>query len=484
MATATAVINFDTGEVTDIILTSQGAGYTSTPLVTINGSATTTASAYAILKNNKVRTFDTTLKFDRISYGSTVVDWTANTFFTANTIVSHATLEGNTYIRHAYKVNSNITTGNTFVTSDYTLFASNAFTNANDRIIGYYQPNSNMPARDLKQLLFGVDYPGAQVQGTTFGSTPLYDGLFDYGHYDNVDYDEDGNPILTEQVVDTIIRSTYTDSSLGIRPEDIDVVGGAYVDRYSSHAPEEMVPGIVFDTLDMKVYTKINGNADVVGYRILNRNYQMFGNAAVGSSVNETTYLRIADANTTKLVLPLLITDTEIFVEDASKLPTPNPTDAVPGVVFINAERITYYTIDTVSNKLGQIRRGTKGTGAAARHGAGALVVDASQQQLIPGTTFANVTYSPAGANVTHIPTSANVRNEGNVNLWYNDGNHTFAATDGSGLQGSTTLAALFLKDSSATEAIKGTVSDELVTEDAINTITTEDGNTIIEEDQ
>jgi hypothetical protein len=37
---------------------------------------------------------------------------------------------------------------------------------------------------------------------------------------------------------------------------DADIVGGEFVDVYNSHAPEELVPGAIFDTLDMRVYTR------------------------------------------------------------------------------------------------------------------------------------------------------------------------------------------------------------------------------------
>jgi hypothetical protein len=219
-----------------------------------------------------------------------------------------------------------MTTGTMFVPEDYTVYDASNFTNANDRITGYYEPSNMMPARDLKQLLRGIDYPGVQVQGLGFDQAPGFSGAtpFDNGMFDNIQYDADGLPMLSDATVDTIIQSNYTDLALGTRPEDIDVVGGAYVDTYSSHAPEEMVPGIVFDTLDMQVYTKINGNVDVIGYR-------MFSNM-----MHEESYVRIADAYTTTLAVELNIYDLEIIVTDASKLPVPNLFTADPGVVFNN----------------------------------------------------------------------------------------------------------------------------------------------------
>ena len=66
-----------------------------------------------------------------------------------------------------------------------------------------------------------------------------------------------------------VIGYTITDPGLGYisaprvtvgTPSDVDpdadIVGGGFVDVYNSHAPEELVPGSIFDTLDMRVYTR------------------------------------------------------------------------------------------------------------------------------------------------------------------------------------------------------------------------------------
>jgi hypothetical protein len=65
--------------------------------------------------------------------------------------------------------------------------------------------------------------------------------------------------------IDSTIASAYKDvrkfyangaiKSLGLgeRPEDILIDGGAYYDAFSSHAPEEMMPGRVYETLDIQV---------------------------------------------------------------------------------------------------------------------------------------------------------------------------------------------------------------------------------------
>jgi hypothetical protein len=144
--------------------------------------------------------------------------------------------------------------------------------------------------------------------------------------------------------------------------------------------------------------------------------------------------LGIGYAAQTVLTQELLLTDTEIFVENAGALSPPSFEKNQPGVVFVNGERITYWlnyarapvwtpntdfainnlvqydgTVYTVTgpvngtsftapavqsnlvavtgtiNKLGRIRRATAGTGAAV-HSVGATAVDGSAAMTIPGS--------------------------------------------------------------------------------------------------
>jgi len=330
-ARARARIDFDTGQVIDIEIVSSGNGYASTPTVVINGSCERPARAYAVLKNLQVRSFDSTLKFDRINYTSLVKEWAANTVYAAGDILTYAVPDGGTLVRTAYRVLNNMVTGAQFDPTNLEICPADYFTNANDRIIAYYQPLTGAVGRDLRKLISGIDYPGVGITGLTFDRQPGFDGLLDGEPFDAVEYDEDGNPILSRSAVDTIIRSNYLDSNLGLRPEDIDVDGGAYVDTYSSHAPEELVPGIVFDTLNLKVYTKVALGTTLLGYRIF---VDMLG---------VPHYTRIASAYSTKLTRDLNLNDQRMYVADATVLARPDPTTATPGVVFVNAERITYY---------------------------------------------------------------------------------------------------------------------------------------------
>lgn len=328
---------------------------------------------------------------------------------------------------------------------------------------------------------------------------------------------------------DAVISSTYLDTSLGVRPEDIDVDGGAYVDVYSSYAPEELLPGRMYDTLEIQVFTAntttidtnvyyiyrstvsntgygyyypgsvtkiydwmytsaasivagnkyeiitqgtidyttigapdnnagtvfvatgggyggasagnvfsvvnitVNGisnanltpvvaaNGAVMSITVNSGGYGLIGNSnptivitganyapasgnvyvtqdaydligyrafhtmnaanVILAGNTEISYHRISAANTTVLTQDFHVTDSNIYVEDASILASPNIPLALPGVVFINGEKIHYFRRDTNNNVLGYLRRAVEGTGAATVYPAGTRVVDSGIDQ-------------------------------------------------------------------------------------------------------
>jgi hypothetical protein len=614
---ANSQITMSSANISSFTGTAISFGYTS-----IN--AGTVATAYAVMKNPVVRSFNSTLKFDRINYTSNVKVWTANTTYiqtqfdangrvSSGDIITYAFQDGNVMLRKAYFINSNITTSTQFIPSDYTVCPASYFSNANDRIIGYYEPANVMPAVDtiqtavtmantatntntiyvynaaslaknmyigesgvqagyvtgligninlqvnslghfygnlykgstaienitnmsglqvgqyvtganigfeativsvnyttnsvnltdtisgnltlanisfggipikvtqvtlstnvtlatdttitarydsLEQLVPGVTYPTSVTQSVPFTLNPLFGRSYDIAPYDPVQFSKDGIALLSTSVYDQALYSLYANIALGTAPEDIVTQGGQFIDTYHSRAPEELVPGITFDTLDMRIYTKVGAN--VAAYRIFD------------NMVNEPAYLKISTANTTQLSTNLSITDANIYVIDATLLTEPSPLYARPGVVFINGERITYYKkniytpvvwsantayaagtainyagnnyivtgnvnanswnyVSTANisylpgtNVLGQIRRGTQGTGANVLYPVGVRVTDASPNQTLPDTVYGNLMV--------------------NANVLYNSGTGG-NILEGNGLVGSTTSAAMFIKD-------------------------------------
>jgi len=200
--------------------------------------------------------------------------------------------------------------------------------------------------KDIPDLVPGTGYTGSQVQGTAFDNS-----------------NEDSLSI------DTNITSEFTDNLLGQRPEDITIDGGKFIDTYSSHAPEELVPGQVIDSLQMNVFTAnvVNGLPDygnVIAYKILT-DYKL-----------STTYYRLSNQNTTTLVANLAYSDAEIFVANIARLPD-------SGSVWINAEKIVYQSVDRAAGTLQDLRRGSLRTSVAPVHVSGSLVSDATPSQLV-----------------------------------------------------------------------------------------------------
>jgi len=326
-ATATATVR--SGAVTKITVTEIGANYTATPTVILTGGKTdgTTptdkAKAYANLNNNLVRDFDTTIKFDRVSSTSRVVDWAASTAYAYNDLLRHN--------NQLYKVTNAFTSTTDFddnVGSVYKVYGNEIGLTAADRTKGFYTPGSGMPGNELDQVMTGVDYGGTMVTGLLFSQEGGWDnaGWYDFP-WDNygdsrvkafradgstaaytfdtapatsevyqvyltqddstrtkltdvirgdgstvsftisqtpeenalvefIPFDDDG--VLTptdDRTLDSIVKGGLFSSALGHAPSDILLEGDDFISPDTSYAPEETVPGQLFDTLDIKVYT-------------------------------------------------------------------------------------------------------------------------------------------------------------------------------------------------------------------------------------
>jgi hypothetical protein len=243
-----------------------------------------------------------------------------------------------------------------------------------DRTMGYYAPTPNMPGLSLPLLITGDHYPGVQVMAPNF----------------------DQDIIADPDILDATYSSSYLDSFSGLRPTGIDVDGGGYIDVFSSYAPEELVPGSEFDTLDFRVYTT-GGPTNGADFRIFQdmRGLQL-------------TYI-INDETTTELTQDLGITDDVIYVDNAGALAVPNLDSNRWGVLTVGAERIMYRDIDLANNTVSGLLRGTAGTSITAHtippvwdinnsYTAGQIVNDSdifyvAEQSVPVGTAITNADY-------------------------------------------------------------------------------------------
>jgi len=301
-----------TGGVESVIITDPGKNYITDPTIVINGTGSG-ALAKAVLRNvwdgsfdgsqvghNLIRNLNTTIKFDRINYNNpnTFVFWDSITTANIGTVIPENTIL--VLSNQLYQLNSQITIANlTFPLNAVTSISYSDLTNANDRITAL---NGNI---DLAITQTGLSYPGVKVEGNTYVGNVTHN--------------------------DTTIQSFYS-NVFGINSSDITVDGNQYVSRFASYAPEELVPGRMFDTLDLTVYSddQLLGNANIAF-----REFQdMRGNLE---------FFRVAEQATTVLTSNLNATDSTIEVADASALYGPSTHLNRPGVVFINGEKIVYW---------------------------------------------------------------------------------------------------------------------------------------------
>jgi hypothetical protein len=279
-AELTVTIN-SLGRLTGVIVNNPGVGYTTTALITLSGGNGTGGQLVAVMAGpgigqdqdptapnygdtqyyNLVRNFNITMKYDRYQYVSTIVDWEPNVNYDNGTQVR--------YDNRVWTADSSDSTGvesTTFDPQQWTLVNAATLSGV-DRTMGLYVPTVNEPGLDLGLLIDGINYPGVQVSAPTFGQNTGFDvGNFDINTFDNIAYGPEGLPTYDPGILDTIYESRFLDIYLGIRPTDINVVGGEFVGPYESHAPEELVPGSEFDTLDFRVYTRPGSDWDNNGH--------------------------------------------------------------------------------------------------------------------------------------------------------------------------------------------------------------------------
>jgi hypothetical protein len=137
--------------------------------------------------------------------------------------------------------------------------------------------------------------------------------------------------------------------------------------------------------------------------------------------------------NKAELVNKLDITNDVIYVNDVSNLTIPNLELGTFGIVIIGGERITYRNIDSNTNTISGLRRGTAGT-AIAVHGKKSTVHDASITNVVTGSVITSNT----------LQASTNTVTSTYDNIWYASGNST--VSNGIALQNQSTSQANFIK--------------------------------------
>lgn len=121
-------------------------------------------------------------------------------------------------------------------------------------------------------------------------------------------------------------------------------------------------------------------------------------NKSYGEEPFDTSYRLFVDMNQqryrtvglpihiVKLTQPVYVNSTNIYVSNGSVLGTPDPMLAVPGIIYVNGERIVYFEKD--GNRLGRLRRGVGGTGTPLIHLNNSDVEDVGPNRYNGAPTF------------------------------------------------------------------------------------------------
>jgi hypothetical protein len=269
---ATATAKVANGVLQSITVTNGGSGYTTTPTVTLTGGAGSTLSAdgstilyddltaakvYPVLENRMVRDIKTVMKFDRITTGETITTWAANTAYTTGQYIVHSNV--------LYSVATGFTSTSEFDDTNLTRIAHGNLQNAIDRIYAFYQPTANQSGLDYSLLMQGIAFPGISVTGQKFSEGIGWDGAgWSSQGWDTWELEDGVVPVPTDDTIDTNLTGGVMASALGTAPDDIIADGQDFKSPEHNGGPEELLPGQMFDTLDIQVYHAPVGGTPVI----------------------------------------------------------------------------------------------------------------------------------------------------------------------------------------------------------------------------
>jgi len=208
---AEALAYVSNGSVTGVVITKEGIGYTSAPTVTLVGGFSDTgtqAKASAIIGKGTIRSFDITMKFDRISKNGTYSSFVQDETIVASGVTSVFNLKyppsrdrskitvylnNGLILSNEYELSlfEQMIDGFTFIqgrikfllvpatgTVIRIIYSKNdEILDSVDRIKKYYNPLDGMTGKDVSQLMTGIDFGGVIIQGSSFNSTGGWDAL-------------------------------------------------------------------------------------------------------------------------------------------------------------------------------------------------------------------------------------------------------------------------------------------------------------------
>jgi len=195
----------------------------------------------------------------------------------------------------------------------------------------------------------------------------------DINNFSRITYDVLIKSSVTEGTSDFIKRNLLTrgiiklpTSSYGT-PYVWVIVNGKLLTPYADYTVVDSL-----DAVQLKIVPMENDTVDVLQFGS-NPVIPQYGYRIFKDMLNRTHYKRLNQDNSYVLANPLNYYDARIMLTDTTGIFQPNKQKNVPGVLFIDGERIEYFEIS--GNALLQLRRGTLGTGVKAVHHNGSILL-------------------------------------------------------------------------------------------------------------
>ena len=214
---------------------------------------------------------------------------------------------------------------------------------------------------------------------------------------ERINYDVVARTTLIEADVDYITYNRLTVGEIKLRKPAVDA---QYV--WVSVNSELLTPSVDYYVTDDKLKVQLvrqpaaNDVIDVIHFTAP-VSTPKFAYRQFKDMLNRTHFKRL-DTAPAKLAQNLNYYDLRIELDNASELSDPNKGQNLPGVIFIEGERIEYFVKE--ENTLRQLRRGTLGTGVKDTYAVSTKVYDQNISKTVPykdQTLSYNVSYVEEG---------------------------------------------------------------------------------------
>ena len=352
------------------------------------------------LYNWDVPTFNLSMVNDTIAKSGSIVEIYAlpgSEYYFVNTRVEitdaqHATIDLDTILVNYDKIK--------LISSDSTTFeATKVATYGNNLILESYVKGLNEAAKadpsfrleyGTHSLIVTVELVTYSISNiltfdiapTTGQEVSIYQfSNHDINNFNRISYDVLTSTVVSQSDPDYVTRNLLSSGLIKLK-------NTAYSENYAwviknGKLLTQNVDYILVKTYDAVQLTVIPSEHDII--EVLHFNtipaIPKFGFRIFKDMLDRYHYKRLDQEKIFTLVQPLNYYDKTIVLNSTVGIFAPSKSENVPGVVFIEGERIEYFEI--IGNALSQLRRGTLGTGVKTLYSIGTELMDQSLSETI-----------------------------------------------------------------------------------------------------